>query len=216
MTVDDLPTYRTRFGGLDIAYDATVLEPRGWTLAQSVVALDLEPALPPGAVLELCSGAGHIGLVVAAGCMRSLVQVDASPTACDWARHNAARAGLADRVAVRCADVASLSAEPARFALAIADPPYVRSEETRWHPHDPVEAIDGGDDGLDVAKACLEALASALVPGGAAVVQARDHTQAVAYARWLPPGLAAKEVHTVEGGGALLIATRCGPGAELR
>ena len=83
MTVDDLPTYRTRFGGLDIAYDATVLEPRGWTLAQSVVALDLEPALPPGAVLELCSGAGHIGLVVAAilvAVLRRRLEDDATAT----------------------------------------------------------------------------------------------------------------------------------------
>lgn len=213
MTGDDVPTYRTRFGGLEIAYGATVLEPRGWTLAQSVVALELEPTLPPGAVLELCCGAGHIGLVVAASCARSLVQMDASPSACRWARHNALLAGLVDRVTVRCADVGSVADEPARYALAIADPPYVPSDETRWHPHDPVGAIDGGPDGLEVAKACLDALAAALVPGGAAVVQARDHTQAVAFARWLPPGLAAKEVHTVEGGGALLIATRCGPDA---
>ena len=55
------------FGGLAIAYDARVLSPRTWTLHQSLWALELLEQLPDGPILELCAGAGQIGLAVAAG-----------------------------------------------------------------------------------------------------------------------------------------------------
>ena len=44
-----------------------------------------------------------------------------------------------------------------RFALVIADPPWVPRAETGRFPEDPLLAIDGGDDGLDLARACWAA-----------------------------------------------------------
>ena len=44
------------FGGLRIAYDSRVLEPRPWTAAQSEWAAEILQAAPGGDVLELCSG----------------------------------------------------------------------------------------------------------------------------------------------------------------
>ena len=41
-----------------------------------------------------------------------------------------------------------------RFAVVIADPPWVPRADTGRYPEDPVLAIDGGDDGLDLARAC--------------------------------------------------------------
>ncbi|MET0999811.1 MAG: methyltransferase, partial [Marmoricola sp.] len=55
------------FAGIEIAYDHRVLKPRAWTTAQSLWAAALLPELPDGDVLELCSGAGHIGLRAVAG-----------------------------------------------------------------------------------------------------------------------------------------------------
>ena len=80
------------FGHLEIAYDSRVLTPRPWTQAQSAWAGERLAALPPGDVLELCSGAGHIGLLAVSGTSRHLVQVDASAAACELARANAERA----------------------------------------------------------------------------------------------------------------------------
>jgi len=79
----------TRFDGLDTAYDDRVLEPRPWTVLQSAWAADLAAVVPDGPILELCSGAGHIGLAAAVRCGRDLVQIDANPVACLYAAANA-------------------------------------------------------------------------------------------------------------------------------
>ena len=55
------------FGHLPIAFDERVLRPRPWTVAQSRWAAELLHDRPaPSAVLELCAGAGHIGLLALA------------------------------------------------------------------------------------------------------------------------------------------------------
>ena len=64
------------FGGLRIEYDARVLAPRAWTAAQSRWAAELIRTAPPGPVLELCAGAGHIGLLAVTLAPRPLVCVD--------------------------------------------------------------------------------------------------------------------------------------------
>ena len=142
-------------GGLRIAYDERVLEPRPWTVLQSGWAADLLPALPPGPVLELCAGVGHIGLLAVAGSARDLVLVDLNPVACELARANAEAAGHAGAVQVREGRFEDVLEAGERFPLVIADPPWVPSEQTSRFPEDPLVAIDGGADGLDVARACL-------------------------------------------------------------
>lgn len=159
------------FGHLSIAYDDRVLRPRGWTAGQSAWGAELLASGPPGPVLELCAGAGHIGLLAVAGTGRRLVCVDASEVACDFARANAAAAGLADLVEVRHARLEEAVAPDERFALVLADPPWVPRGETGRFPEDPLSAIDGGDDGLDVARACLDVVARHLLPGGTALLQ---------------------------------------------
>src|SRR5690606_34915582 len=70
------PTRSVVIGGLTIAYDDRVLEPRPWTVLQSRWAAELARDVPPGPILELFAGVGHIGLVAATACGRELVQVD--------------------------------------------------------------------------------------------------------------------------------------------
>ena len=131
----------------------------------------------------MCAGAGHIGLAAVAATPRRLVQVDLSPTACRWARRNAVTAHLTHRVEVRCADLSSALLAHERFALVIADPPYVPTASIGDHPEDPVLAIDGGADGLDLLERVLETTARALVPGGLALIQARGPDQLADLAR---------------------------------
>lgn len=171
-------TSTTPFGPLDIAFDARVLRPRPWTTAQSHWAAELLATAPPGPVLELCAGVGQIGLLSIVDSARQLVCVDANPVACELAEHNAAVAGLADRVSVRCADLGDALRPGERFALVIADPPYLRPEEALAYPEDPPLAIDGGPDGLEVARRCLAVAGDHLLPGGAVVVQLRSEEQA--------------------------------------
>lgn len=169
--------WRMRFGHLAIEYDARVLRPRAWTADQSTWAADLLSTAPAGPVLELCCGAGHIGLLAVAGSQRSLVAVDANPAACEFARANAASAGLADRVEIREGDLRTAVGAEERFAVVIADPPYLPSDQTSRYPDDPVIAIDGGPDGMGLVWECLRVVARHLLPGGSAVLQLRSLDQ---------------------------------------
>lgn len=164
-------TEEMTFGALSIAFDDRVLRPREWTVAQSQWAAELMETAPDGPVLELCAGAGHIGLLAVLASDRRLVCVDANDVACDYTRANAVAAGIADRVEVRESLLEEATTADERFAVIIADPPWVPRAETGRFPEDPLSAIDGGDDGLDVARACLAVAAERLAPGGSAVLQ---------------------------------------------
>jgi release factor glutamine methyltransferase len=120
-------------------------------------------------VLELCSGVGHIGLLAATLSARPLVCVDASPVACSYLRRNAARALL--RVEVREGRMEEVLEPDEEFAVIIADPPWVRTDLVGRFPVDPVTAIDGGADGLDLARTCLQVVARHLVVAGSALLQ---------------------------------------------
>lgn len=170
-------TDQLTFGSLTIAFDDRVLRPREWTAAQSDWAADLLATAPDGTVLELCAGAGHIGLLAVASSERRLLCVDANPVACDYARANALAAGMADRVEVREGRLQDALEPGELFPVIIADPPWVPREETGRFPEDPLTAIDGGDDGLDVARACLAVVDEHLAPGGSAVLQVGTRAQ---------------------------------------
>lgn len=170
------------FGSLTIQIDEHVLEPRPWVLLQSEWARELLEAAPAGPVLELCTGAGHIGLMALVGNDRHLVAVDADVTACEWARRNADSNGLAHRVEVRHGRLEDAVSPDERFVLVVADPPWVPRAEVGRFPEDPVLAIDGGTDGLDVARACLDAASRALIPGGSLLLQLGTDVQARALA----------------------------------
>ncbi|GIM64667.1 hypothetical protein Pve01_83890 [Planomonospora venezuelensis] len=170
-------TDQLTFGSLTIAFDDRVLRPREWTAAQSDWAADLLATAPDGTVLELCAGAGHIGLLAVASSERHLLCVDANPVACDYARANALAAGMADRVEVREGRLEDALEPGELFPVIIADPPWVPREETGRFPEDPLTAIDGGDDGLDVARACLAVVDEHLAPGGSAVLQVGTRAQ---------------------------------------
>jgi methylase of polypeptide subunit release factors len=173
------------FDDLVIRYDATVLRPRPWTVAQSAWAAELLEAAPDGAVLELCCGAGHIGLWLVARTTRRAVLVDIDRSACTLARANADANGLGNRVEVRNLSVRDAGDTDERFALVIADPPWVPSAQTARYPDDPLGAIDGGHDGLAVARECVDTVSGCLLDGGSAVLQLGDAGQAAALSRYL-------------------------------
>ena len=71
---------------------------------------------------------------------------------------------------------------PERFALVIADPPYLVSAEVARYPHDPPAAIDGGADGLALIDRCLAVATRHALPGAPVLVQVRGPAQAEAAA----------------------------------
>jgi methylase of polypeptide subunit release factors len=165
------------FGGLTIAYDDTVLEPRPWTAGQSEWAAALAVGSPAGTLLELCCGAGQIGLLAVHREPRDLVMVDLSADACRLARRNVEAAAPRCRVEVRQGDLATVLDPQERFVGVLADPPWVPSADTGRFPEDPLTAIDGGAAGLDLAWRCLDVAAARLEPGGWVLLQLGDLRQ---------------------------------------
>lgn len=169
------------FGPITVEYDARVLSPRAWTVTQSRWAAELARDGGVGerrVLLELCAGAGHIGLAAAVLADCDLVQVEMDPTAATYAAANARRAGWADRVEIRTARLQEALRDDERFSLILADPPYLTSDATARWPDDPPLAIDGGPDGLDLVRACVQVAARHLDRGGCLLLQVAGPAQA--------------------------------------
>jgi release factor glutamine methyltransferase len=207
------------FGSLSIQFDERVLRPRRWTTAQSAWASAQLRSAPDGPVLELCAGVGHIGLLAMTGQSRPLVLVDSSQVACDHAAANVERARVAGPVEIRCGRMEDQIRDDERFALIIADPPWVRSEDTDDHADDPVHAIDGGADGLDLIRTCVELIGRHLADQGSAVLQLGSVDQVAAVSDQLTDhsdlALRIAEHRTYEGG-VLVRLVRWSDGAAPR
>ncbi|MCU1432734.1 MAG: prmC 2 [Actinotalea sp.] len=172
-----MPPQTMRFGPLVVRYDERALVPRAWTMLQTSWAAELASDLPPGAMLELCAGVGHIGQAAALATGRDLVQVDADPHACALAVLNAEANAVGAQVDVRCGDLATVVRADERFVVVIADPPYLSSDEVDASDGDPVHAVDGGPDGLALARRCLAVAGAHVHPAGVVLLQARGRSQ---------------------------------------
>jgi methylase of polypeptide subunit release factors len=204
--VNDLREDHLAFAGLTIAFDDRVLRPRPWTAEQARWAAELLGDLPPGPVLELCCGVGQLGLAAVVDTDRSLVCVDLDATAAAYAAQNARTAGLEDRVEVRRGRFQEVVRADERFPLVIADPPWVASVETGRVPQDPLLAIDGGADGLTVARACLDTIEEHLGTGGAALLQLGSVEQVAALMSLGSGSLRCLEVRRFDGGAVARLA----------
>ena len=129
------------FGRLRIAFDGRVLRPRTWTAAQSAWAAEI---LADAHRRDPCSSSARAPV-------RSACSPSSAPTAgwcaststrsaCDCARRNADAAGLADRVEVREGPIDEVVRDDERFAVVIADPPWVRRDRGRPLPRGPARS----------------------------------------------------------------------------
>ncbi|MFC5728539.1 MULTISPECIES: methyltransferase domain-containing protein [Nocardioides] len=201
----DHPAERLTFDGLDIAWDRRVLRPRPWTSEQGRWAAELARSAPPGPILELCCGAGQIGIVAAKNSGRSLVQIDRDPVAAAYARRNAAAAGVESEV--RCGPIRDMLEPGEEFGVVIADPPWLRTDQLAAFPEDPPGAVDGGLDGLAVVVACLEVGLAHLALRGHLLLQVGDTEQmatAVEYISRLAPRRTVSGVRDCRPGGVLM------------
>jgi release factor glutamine methyltransferase len=162
------------FHGRTFASDKRALIPRPET--EQLVEITLEIARPKNspALLDIGTGSGVIALTLALELPgAALHATDLSPDALALAGENAARHELTDRVRFSQADL--LPAEPTFFDIIVANLPYIPtneiptlSEEVR---HDPVTALDGGEDGLDLIRRLIETAPGRLAPGGAILLE---------------------------------------------
>lgn len=133
------------------------------------------------AVLDLCCGAGVIGISLAAR-RRDLecVAVDVDEGAVVLARANAARSGVGDRVRCVEADAADfLRSRPGRYHAVVCNPPYVPAAEIdsllpEVRDYEPRLALDGGADGLDFYREVIPLLPDVAAPGGIIALEIDD------------------------------------------
>lgn len=175
-----------------------------------------------GAVLvDFGAGSGAIGLAVAARTPGLLVVgIDRSPVALGYARSNGTRLGMAGRclwVVADCLDpVAGEAAE-----VVVSNPPYVPAGELlqlapEISRYEPLEALDGGPDGLQVARRLVAGAHRVLRPGGVLLVELGGASQAQALATWMREAGCFEAYATVEArsdpvsGAVALVAIRAG------
>jgi release factor glutamine methyltransferase len=172
---------KKEFFGRPFRVDARVLIPRPETELLVEEALKLLPEA--GAALDLCTGSGCVAISLALE--RPGVQVTAvelSPEAAALARENAAALGA--RVEVLEGDLFLPVAAEARFQVITANPPYVPTAElpklARELAREPRLALDGGADGLDVARRIVAEAPRRLAPGGTLLLEMHEsHPEAL-------------------------------------
>ncbi|MFC9242142.1 putative protein N(5)-glutamine methyltransferase [Streptomyces decoyicus] len=197
------------FYGRRITVDPGVFVPRRRTefLVGQAVGLGrrtAERSRRPPVVVDLCCGSGAVGTVLAAALDRvELYAADIEPAAVRCARRNLTPAGGE----VHEGDL--FDALPAhlrgRIDILVANVPYVPSEEVGLLPpeareYEPLVALDGGADGLDVLRRVTAAAPQWLAPGGHLLVETseRQAPRAVeAFTRngLLPRGADSDELH---------------------
>jgi release factor glutamine methyltransferase len=137
----------------------------------------------PTAVLDMATGSGCIGLTLASAWKDARTQLtDISEDALDLARLNASRLGL-DHVQLTRSDL--FEKVTASFDLVVTNLPYIPSAEipalSREVRRDPVTALDGGPDGMDIIRRFLKEAPTHLLPGGMVALEVgHDQGQTVA------------------------------------
>ncbi|MBA3359421.1 MAG: putative protein N(5)-glutamine methyltransferase [Thermoleophilaceae bacterium] len=197
------------FCGLRIAVDPGVFVPRPHTefLVGQAVAL----APPEAVVVDLCCGAGAIGAAVVASLDRAeLHAVDIDPAAVRCARRNVpanARVYEGDLYEPLPADLRG------RVDVLVANAPYVPTDSIQLMPreardHEPLLALDGGADGLDVVRRVTAAAPLWLAPGASLLIETSERQAEQAVETAAGNGLISRMARPDEMNAAVLIATR--------
>ena len=198
------------FGGLRIAVTGGVFVPRRRTelLVEEAVRLARQGAV----VVDLCCGSGALGVAVA-GAVHGvdLHSADVDPAAVACARVNVARSG--GRTYAGDLYAALPPGLRGRVDLLLANVPYVPSEAIALMPpearlHEARVALDGGADGLDVARRVIADAPLWLAPGGSLLFETSGDQAAAALETVTAAGLTARLVTDDDRGATVVVGTR--------
>jgi release factor glutamine methyltransferase len=164
------------FHGLHIAVEPGVFVPRRRT--EFLVTQALAQAPRASVVVDLCCGSGAVGAALASALRRvELHAADLDPVAVGCARRNVA--ALGGQVHVGDLFEALPGRLRGRVDILAANVPYVPTGEVPLLPaeardHEPLTALDGGADGLDVLRRVAAGAARWLAPGGCLLVETSE------------------------------------------
>jgi release factor glutamine methyltransferase len=187
------------FAGVRVTLRPGVFVPRVRSELLVRLAAGAARAVPDPVVVDLCCGSGALAAAVAVRVPRlDLHAADLDPAAVACARDNLA--ALGGRVHEGDLFAALPDALRGRIDVLLANVPYVRTAHIAFLPaeareHEPMLALDGGDDGLDVFRAVVAQAPRWLAPGGLLLSEATEAQTAAATAALRAAGLAAEVVH---------------------
>ncbi len=153
--------------------------PRSW-IAELIVDGSLESWLPAdGKALDLCTGNGSLAILLALSCPDVHVSAcDISMPALSLAARNVDRHGLNSQVELLGGDLWNALPEPNEdnlFDLIICNPPYVNANSMNALPAEyhaePVLALAGGDDGMDLIRRIIALAPDYLSERGAILLE---------------------------------------------
>ncbi|MFC3572063.1 putative protein N(5)-glutamine methyltransferase [Streptomyces yaanensis] len=198
------------FRGLRIAVEPGVFVPRRRTefLVEQALALSRDASL----VVDLCCGSGAVGAALAAALDGpELHAADIDPAAVRCARGNVAAYGghvhEGDLFAALPDDLRG------RVDILAANVPYVPTDEVALLPseardHEPLAALDGGSDGLDVLRRVTAEATRWLAPGGCLLVETSERQVPSAVEAFTHGGLKVRLAVSKELYANVLIGTR--------
>lgn len=172
--------------GCPFFVDERVIVPRSF-IAELLAEHSLAPWLPEAeqvtSVLELCTGSGCLAILAAQAFPNAkITALDISPAALEVAQRNVADYQLQSRIDLRASDLFARVPKK-KFDLIIANPPYVPAASMAILPAEyraePLLALEGGEDGLNLVRPLLEQAAAFLKKNGVLVVEVGNERTAV-------------------------------------
>ncbi|MFF5184539.1 putative protein N(5)-glutamine methyltransferase [Streptomyces sp. NPDC000345] len=198
------------FRGLRITVEPGVFVPRRRT--EFLVEQALAHASHTSVVVDLCCGSGAVGAALAAALGEvELHAADIDPAAVRCARANVAAAGG------HAHEGDLFEALPGRLrgriGILAANVPYVPTDEVPLLPaeardHEPLTALDGGDDGLDVLRRVAAEAPEWLAPGGILLVETSERQAPDAVGAFTRAGLSARLAEDGERYAHVVVGTR--------
>lgn len=192
------------FGGIRVGVRPGVFVPRQRTMfLVEEAAVLLRARADRLTVVDLCCGSGALGLALLHMLARpvELVASDIDPVAVACARDNLAPFGAH----VHRGDLFAALPEGlrGRVDILLANTPYVPTRRIAQLPpeardHEPVTALDGGPDGLDVFRRVAAGAGAWLRPGGHLLIEIGVDQSAAAAAILTEHGLVPRIAHSPE------------------
>jgi release factor glutamine methyltransferase len=200
------------FHGLRIAVDPGVFVPRVRT--EFLVELALRVLPDPAVVVDLCCGAGAIGVALATTRPGvELVAADIEPAAVRCARRNLEGIGTVLQGDLYTPLPASLRG---RIDVLAVNAPYVPTDEIAMMPpearlYEPLITLDGGGDGLDLQRRIVADAHGWLADGGHLLIETSERQAPTTLALFRAVGLDARIEHSEDVGGTVVIGRRSRP-----
>jgi release factor glutamine methyltransferase len=197
------------FCGLRIDVDPGVFVPRRRTELLVREAADL--GRPGAIVVDLCCGSGAVGVALVAALDRvELYAVDIDAAAVRCARRNL---GASGQVYEGDLDDPLPATLRSRVDLLVANAPYVPTKAVGLLPpeariHEPLLALDGGGDGLDVLRRVIAAAPAWLTPGGHLLFETSEGQLSAAVEAVQRNGLTPRVARDDDVGATVIVATR--------